>query len=355
MSQFVLTALRLKQFRSYTEYAIELSPGVNIVVGPNASGKTNLLESILLITGSPSFRAQYTHTIEQGKEWARVDGESGDKKRTIKIEQQQALTKRTYELDGLKKHRLNYADTVPVVVFEPEHMRLLTGSPELRRTFFDTILAELYPTYQKDLLAYKRTLAQRNRLLKLRPVSLEQQLFVWNIKLTQLAGLIVGKRLELIADINTQLANIYSEIAQKPTDCTLEYVSPLNTANYETNMLKKLELDIEKDIARGFTGAGPHREDYAVHIRGQQAEITASRGETRTLVLALKLLELQFLEKVRGSKPLLLLDDVFSELDGSRRKSLTKYVENYQTILTTTDADVVVKDFTKQANIIALG
>jgi DNA replication and repair protein RecF len=355
MSQFVLTALRLRQFRSYNEYAIELSPGVNIVVGPNASGKTNLLESILLITGSPSFRAQFTHVIEQHKEWARVDGESAGSKRTLKVEQINGVTKRTYELDGQTKHRLNFNDTVPVVVFEPEHMRLLTGSPELRRSFFDTILAELYPTYQKDLTAYKRTLAQRNRLLKTKPTSLEQQLFAWNVRLSQLAGLLVTRRLELIADINKQLAVIYSEIAQKNTDCTLEYQTALNTENYETSMLKKLEADIDKDILRGFTGAGPHREDFAVHIRGQQAEITASRGETRTLVLALKLLELQFIERVRGSKPLLLLDDVFSELDGSRRKSLTKYVENYQTIVTTTDADVVVKDFTKRANIIALG
>ena len=355
MSQFVLTALRLRQFRSYNEYAIELSPGVNIVVGPNASGNTNLLESILLITGSPSFRAQFTHVIEQDTDWARIDGEAGDKKRTLKIEQNQHLTKRTYELDGLIKHRLSYGDTIPVVVFEPEHMRLLTGSPELRRAFFDTILAELYPMYQKDLTAYKRTLAQRNRLLKNKPSSLEQQLFAWNVRLSQLAGLLVVRRLELIEHINEQLSGIYSEIAQKETVCSITYISSLAVENYETSMLKKLEADIEKDMVRGFTGTGPHREDFAVHIRGKQADVTASRGETRTLVLALKLLELQFLEQARGSKPLLLLDDVFSELDGSRRKSLTKYVENYQTILTTTDADVVVKDFTKQANILALG
>jgi DNA replication and repair protein RecF len=354
MSQFTLTALRLRQFRSYNEYAIELSPGVNIVVGPNASGKTNLLESILLITGSPSFRAQFTHVIEQGTEWARIDGESGDKKRTLKIEQNQHLTKRTYELDGQTKHRLGYADTVPVVVFEPEHMRLLTGSPELRRSFFDTILAELYPAYQKDLTAYKRTLAQRNRLLKTKPVSLEQQLFAWNVRLSQLAGLLVVRRLELITDINKQLASIYSEIAQKQTNCELTYLTPLNTDNYETSMLKKLEADIEKDMLRGFTGAGPHREDFSVQIRGQQADITASRGETRTLVLALKLLELQFLEQARGSKPLLLLDDVFSELDGSRRKALTRYLQNYQTIITTTDADVVLKEFAQASNLISL-
>ena len=241
-----------------------------------------------------------------------------------------------------------------MVVFEPEHMRLLTGSPDLRRTFFDTILAEIYPTYQKDLSAYKRTLAQRNRLLKIQPTSLHQQLFAWNIKLTQLAGLLVLRRLELINNVNKQLTDIYSKIAQKNTICTIDYVSSLNIDNYETSMLSKLENDIEKDLLRGFTGAGPHREDYSIILGGQQADITASRGETRTLVLALKLIELQFIELARQAKPILLLDDVFSELDGSRRIALTKYLQNYQTIITTTDADVVAKKFAQASNLISL-
>lgn len=355
MSQFTLTALRLQQFRSYGEYAIELSPSVNIVVGPNASGKTNLLESILLITGSPSFRAQPQNVIEHNAAWARIDGESINKKRVLKIERTATSAIKTYEIDNVVKRRLGFEDTIPAVVFEPEHMRLLTGSPELRREFFDTILAELKPEYQKQLNNYKRTLAQRNRLLKLKPTSLHEQLFAWNVRLCQLAGEIVAARLGLITDINLQIGTIYSEIAQKKTDVQISYVSNTSLVSYETNLLKKLETDTEKDILRGFTGAGPHREDFAVQIRGLHADVTASRGETRTLVLALKLLELQFLEQARGSKPLLLLDDVFSELDGARRKSLTRYVENYQTIITTTDADVVTKEFAQESNLIPLG
>lgn len=354
MSQFTLTALRLQQFRSYSEYAIELSPGVNIVVGPNASGKTNLLESVLLITGSPSFRTQIQNVIEHTKEWARIDGEAVDKKRVMKIETVGSSTKKTYEIDGRVRHRLGFTDSIPVVVFEPEHMRLLTGSPELRRTFFDTILEELYPTYQKDLNAYRRTLAQRNRLLKNKPSDIAQQLFAWNVRLCQVAGEIVAKRLQLIKDVNVQLSDIYSEIAGAQTNCTLLYSSSINENNYESSLLHKLETDFEKDLLRGFTGAGPHRDDFVVYIRDTHADVTASRGETRTLVLALKLLELQFLEQARGSKPLLLLDDVFSELDGARRKSLTKYVENYQTIITTTDADVVSKHFAQSSNLISL-
>ncbi len=355
MNHFVLTALRLQQFRSYDEYAVELSSGVNIVVGPNASGKTNLLESILLITGSPSFRTQYQNVIKQNTKWARIDGEATNKKRTLKLQIENDLIKRTYELDGETKKRLKYDDTVPVVVFEPEHMRLLTGSPELRREFFDTILEEIIPEYQKTLSNYKRTLLQRNRLLKNNNSDIKKQIFVWNIKLCQLAGNIVNERIKLTAKINKYLSDIYSEIAGENTKVVLRYESLIDVNNYESSMLKKLESGLEKDILRGFTGVGPHREDFIVTIRGEYAEHTASRGETRTLVLALKLLELQFVEQLRGSKPLLLLDDVFSELDGSRRKSLTTHLREYQTIITTTDADVVGKHFAQESNLIILG
>jgi DNA replication and repair protein RecF len=354
MNPFILTALRLQQFRSYSEFAVELSPSVNIVVGPNASGKTNLLESILLITGSPSFRAQYQNVVMHNTNWARVDAESGYKKRTLKLENPRTI-KRTYELDGVTKHRLKYEDTLPVVVFEPENMRLLTGSPELRREFFDTILEEIYPTYSKTLSDYKRTLLQRNRLLKNNPSNINQQLFAWNVRLCQLAGEIVNKRFELTKKINETIADLYSEIASEQTKIILIYDAKLPIENYETLMLKKLEHDYQKDILRGYTAAGPHREDFVIKVREEIAEATASRGETRTLVLALKLIEMRFLEQARGTKPLLLLDDVFSELDGARRKSLTTHLRKYQAIITTTDADVVGKHFAQESNLIVLG
>ncbi|HSH55912.1 MAG TPA: hypothetical protein VK983_03740, partial [Candidatus Limnocylindrales bacterium] len=148
---------------------------------------------------------------------------------------------------------------------------------------------------------------------------------------------------------------LYSSLAHKQSQVELQYESKLPLEAYESALLRSLETSFALDVARGFTGAGPHREDIRVLINGRLAQTSASRGETRTAVLMLKVMELQQLERVRGTKPLLLLDDVFSELDGARRQALTGYLQDYQTFITTTDADVVVEHFMSTSNIIALG
>jgi len=351
----VLTSLRLQQFRSYTDFAVELSPAVNIVVGPNASGKTNLLESLLVLSGVSSYRASYGDIIGRDYEWARIDATSPNGTRVVKLTKKGELTDRLYELNATPKKRLNFSDCLPVVLFEPEHMRLLTGSPDLRRDFFDAILSETEVGYSSLKSHYKRALAQRNRLLKQDQAVIRTQIFAWNVRLSELAGKIVSARLKLLTELNKSLSGIYSEISNEQTNVFLQYQTDIPVEAYESTLLSKLEKSIDKDILRGFTAYGPHREDILVFIREQPADITASRGETRTLVLSLKLLELKILEQARQQKPLILLDDVFSELDGSRRKALTKYLQDYQTIITTTDADVVIKEFAQASNLISLG
>lgn len=350
-----LVSLRLQQYRSYRDFAVELSPGVNIVVGPNASGKTNLLESLLLLCGVSSYRAGFGDVIGRDYEWARIDTTIASNGRVLKLTRAGDNVNKVYEFNNTPKKRLGFNDCLPVVLFEPEHMRLLTGSPELRREFFDDILCETHPGYLTIKNNYKRALAQRNRLLKSDRQNIEQQIFAWNLRLSELAGKIVDSRLRLITELNNSLAGIYSEIAGEPTKVFLHYQTNLPTENYESALLNSLETSFEKDVLRGFTASGPHREDVIVFIREQPADITASRGETRTLVLSLKLLELKILEKARQQKPLILLDDVFSELDGSRRRALTRYLQDYQTIITTTDADVIMKEFAQASNLISLG
>lgn len=354
MAENIFTSIRLQQFRSYNDYALELSPNVNIVVGPNASGKTNLLESILLVSGNNPYRAQFGDVIEHGYDWARIDGILSESNRTLKIQKNNAITAKSYLIGSKEKNRLSFEDIVPTVLFEPEHMRLLTGSPDLRREFIDEILRQTNPLFNSQKNKYKRTLAQRNKLLKSDPNQVKKQMFAWNVRLCELAGYIVSHRLKLIEDLNSKIAEIYSEIAVEKTDVKISYVSSVNLNNYESDLLKKLENNIDLDIARGFTGYGPHREDMIINIQGQVAGVSASRGETRTLVLSLKLLELELVEQARRQKPLILLDDVFSELDGSRRQALTNYLNNYQTIITTTDADVVAKNFAQASNLISL-
>lgn len=349
-----ITSLHLQQFRSYDDFAVELSPNVNIIVGPNASGKTNLLEAVLLVAGSGSFRASVTDVISYDAQWARVEAAMSNINRSVAIERSGDSFKRRYVVNEAQRQRLRFEDIIPVVLFEPENMRLLTGSPDLRRDFLDDILSITDPQFSGIKKHYIRALVQRNNLLKQGKSNIHDQVFVWNIRLSELAGYIAQARYALIERFNANISDIYSTIATKKNTVRLQYTTPLRIENYESQLLQMLEQHLSKDIERGFTAYGPHREDFSIELRDVAAKASASRGETRTLVLSLKLLELSLLKETRSTKPLVLLDDVFSELDGARRKALTTHLTDHQTIITTTDADVVAKDFAQHANTISL-
>ena len=158
-----------------------------------------------------------------------------------------------------------------------------------------------------------------------------------------------------VEKLNQKISETYSKIAHKKSALRIEYRSSVPTdGGYSEKLLKRLENNIHEDRQRGFTGQGPHRDDYLVLLNGNVAADYASRGEVRTIILALKVIQLELLEESAGKKPLFLLDDVFSELDGSRRKALTNYLEKYQAVITTTDADIILKSFSQKAQIIAL-
>ena len=350
----IFTSIRLQNIRSYSDFAVELSPGVNIIVGPNASGKTNLLEALLVICGNSPYRASIGEIITHNKEWARIDVNTQKGSRVLKLIKRVILIERTYEINEKIKKRLSFTDKLPVILFEPEHMRLLTGSPQLRRDFLDDILIATKLEFNSLSQKYHRALMQRNHLLKNHHHSDKKQLFVWNVRLCELAGQIVEARVGLIEALNKKITTTYGDISQAALKITLEYNTTINHKTYESTLLHKLENNLENDLARGFTTHGPHREDLSVLLNKRPASLVASRGETRTLVVALKLLALEILEQSRGQKPLILLDDVFSELDGVRRKALTARLKGYQTIITTTDADIVGKNIASQATIIAL-
>lgn len=354
MNASPITSLRLQNFRSYNDYAVELSPTVNIVVGPNASGKTNLLESLIILSGNSSFRASYFDVINKNSDWTRIEGIMTNKKRVVKISKKGELVEKVYEINEKSKKRLNFSDILPVVIFEPDNLRLLTGPPDLRRDFFDAILSETKPEFTLLKQNYKRTLMQRNRLLKNDINFVKKQIFVWDIRLSEIAGKIVNFRINLIDEINKQISNIYSEIALAKTNINIKYKTSINPSNYETSLLDKLQKGLELDIIKGYTSYGPHRDDFEISINNRLADTIASRGETRTLVLGLKLIEIERVKKERDQKPLILLDDVFSELDGSRRKALTNYLKDFQTIITTTDADIIQKHFAQNTNLISL-
>lgn len=353
----MITSLRLQNFRSYSDESFEFDAGVNIVVGPNASGKTNLLEAILVLTRGSSYRARDTDLIKAGAPWARLDGYFGSHARTAKLEfvNGRDSVSKSFELDKKLCKRLGLERTVPAVFFEPNHLQLITRGPDQRREYFDDLLERTEPGYKSLLASYRRALVQRNALLKQSPDRARSQLFAWNIRLCELGEKVAKSRANLIDIINQGVSKNYSRIAGHKSAVSLRYECQFKLDQYSSKLLTKLESSAGVDFQRGFTAYGPHREDVTFLLNGQRVNATASRGEVRSVLLALKIYELKLVEEARQQKPIFLLDDVFSELDSARRRALVKHLKKHQTIITTTDADAVMEYFSDTTNLIPLG
>jgi DNA replication and repair protein RecF len=343
----MITKIALQHFRSYNAAEFEFGPSVNIIVGPNTAGKTNLLEAVLVMARGGSYRAHDAELIAFDAPWARIDAELDEQKRTVKLQKAGDRVVKSFDIDGQVVSRLHHSRTLPVVLFEPNHLLRLSSVPDQRRAFLDDLIEQIEPSFSVVRRQFKRVLAQRNALLKRNPPDLVQQLFVWDIRLSELAGKMVRSRLALIAACNEQLSAIYDGIASADANVTLEYQTSL-VGDYETALLRKLEQHVDIDVMRGYTIYGPHRDDMLVLLNRHPLQDAASRGEVRSVVLALKIVELQLIEQAREARPILLLDDVFSELDSERRKALTGYVGQYQAFITTTEADDVAKSFQRR-------
>lgn len=350
----MISSLRLQNFRSYKDESFEFEPGVNIVVGPNASGKTNLLEAVLVLARTKSYRVKDQELIRFGQAWARLDGFFASQERVIKyVSSEEDRVTKTISVEGREYSRLPFDKLLPVVVFEPNDLQLLIRGPEQRREYLDNLLQQNHQHYKALKNNYLRVLSQRNALLK-REAVVADELFVWNLRLSELGGQIAALRQSLIDQANKRLSDIYSQIAQQKIKLKLTYKTPFEIDNYTSQLLKKLESSTQLDFRRGFTAYGPHRDDMEFSLNNQAAEHTASRGETRTILLALKILELEILEGTRVIRPLFLLDDVFSELDSSRRRFLVDFLKSQQAIITTTDADAVIEHFAEYHNLIPI-
>lgn len=348
----MLQSIRLQHFRSYDDASFEFVPGVNIIVGPNAGGKTNLLEAILVLARGSSYRSSDSEIVAFGQPWARLDAFVDGTEHIVKLVREPKQEK-VYDIGGRIYRRLSLQHELPVVLFEPDHLQLLSGPPEGRRDYLDSLLSQTVIGYGTVLRDYRRTLSQRNRLLKSHRAPAEQ-LFPWNVRLSQLGARIARQRLQLMKLINGRIGDLYRDLARSDTTVTVQYRIAAAPGQYESVMLQQLEQRLPRDIDRGYTSFGPHREDFDVLFDGHPAADAASRGEVRTFVLSAKIIELGILEEQRGQKPLVLLDDVFSELDATRRRALTTHLNDYQTFITTTDADVIARHFAEGSNIIPI-
>jgi DNA replication and repair protein RecF len=325
--------LHVKNIRSHTEYSIEFSPEVTIITGANGSGKTSLLEAVYLSLQGSSFRGSDGDMLQKESPWWKIDIILDDlQTRTIKFDPEKVTSRKQFVIDSKRTARIPAKLKHPVVLFDPEDLRLLHGSPARRRQFIDRFISQLNPLYGPSLRKYERALKQRNNLLKSSYVS-DDQLFAWNIALAEHGAYIIEQRIAFIEQLNQNLASLYQDIAGTHDDISIHY-SHTFVGDIKQKLLNELHAHLERDRYLGSTSVGPHRHDVIFEINHSPALSVASRGEARTIVLALKFLEVDIIEQLTGKTPIILLDDVFSELDATRQKLLTSQLKGHQIIIT---------------------
>lgn len=322
----IIKNIKLTNFRCHASYKLDCE-GTSLILGENGCGKTSVLEAIYIAMQGKSFRAVDREILKRGEEYYRIEliynnGEkniitfNGDKKQFL--------------IEDKKFSRLPKKNRYPVVLFEPSDLVLVGSSPTRRRAYFDRFLAGLDEKYNNYLSKYNKALKQRNEALKGDFLQAED-LFSWNILLARYGCEINKMRRELIDELNLKLTKIYQSIAKNNDQVEIKYLG--NKIN-ESEYLKNLEDGFERDKIVGCTGFGVHRDNYEFIFNGVVAEGSASRGEVRSIILALKFIEAEMLFNKSGLKPIVLLDDVFSELDAVRQKCLVENFKDNQVIIT---------------------
>ncbi|HEX9045089.1 MAG TPA: DNA replication/repair protein RecF [Candidatus Limnocylindrales bacterium] len=361
----MLRSLSLRDVRGYAELEASFGAGPQLVHGPNAAGKTSLLEAIVLLAWGRSHRTSSDADIVRwGAPLARVEGVVGreDAGREGGREREAALStievaliregkgsgRKRIRVNGIARRASALGGLLRTVLFAPEEMLLIAGSPGLRRAALDQLAAQRSPVYAHDLATYTRTLQQRNSLL--RAIREEQaspsELRFWDESFLAAGSAVVEARLHLLQEIGGPLASAHAEIAPDEARAgrlTVGYVTNAPALPGEAPrdaLARRLRETADKEVWNGSTLVGPHRDDLVFEMSDRDLAAFASRGQQRTAILAFKLAELDLLTEIDGRPPLLLLDDVFSELDPERRGHLVRRIADLpQSFVTTTTLD----------------
>jgi len=340
----VVKKLSVENIRSHDKFAVRLSPTVTVITGDNGSGKTSLIEAVYIALQGTSFRGTDHDILRHSSPWWRIDIEFDNyTKRTTTYDPSLSSGRKKIMIDDKTMYRLPTKHKYPIVLFEPDDLRLLHGSPTRRRQFIDKFISQLDPLYHNAIRKYERALKQRNNLLKKSHIS-QNDLFVWDIALSEYGSYIIEKRIAFIEQINSQLNDVYNSIAKSNDNVSIHY-SNTYIGDIKQKLLNDLNHHIERDRLLGFTSTGPHRHDVIFKFNDSPALDIASRGEIRTIVLAIKFIEVEIIEQITNIKPIILLDDVFSELDNHRQNRLLS--NHNQVIITSTKLPVGIKVKTK--------
>ncbi len=349
-----LLSERIRGFRNIKEAEFVPSPSVTVICGENGQGKTNLLESIFLLTGAKSFRHVKDRELpdKNGSGTAVIEAEffAGGREQDIRLSV--GNRGRTASLNkGWERKASELAGRFCCVVFSPEHLDLVKGTPAERRRFMDTALCQLSTSYLSSLRDYTRLLAQKNALLKdARNISAAfDMLDIYDESLAAAAASIISMRRGFAASLEAESSEAYSSVSGDREKFSLRYISTVGEDGSREEIMRRMTAARGDDIRMGYSTTGPHRDDLELLLDGDPARVYGSQGQQRTAVLALKLAEAAIFRRDLGEEPVLLLDDVLSELDGSRQEFLLKRLGSSQAVITCCDPGFIERQTGSEA------
>lgn len=330
--------IMLVNYRNYENLQIKLNENVNVFIGDNAQGKTNVLESVYYGAFAKSHRtSKDKELINWNKDKAYISllvgKERLDKRIDINILKD---GKKAIKVNGVKVNKIGELFGIfNVVMFSPEDLKVIKEAPNLRRRLLDMELSQINKKYYFNLVQYHKILNERNMLLKNNRFS-EEMLEIYDYQLIEHADYIISKRLEYIDKVNFYGKQIHKEITTEKENIEFKYSCNVNLENYKANYLKKLQDNIKRDREKGITSVGPHRDDFNVFINDIDVKTFGSQGQQRTAILTMKFSSLKIIKEITGEYPVLLLDDVLSELDLNRKRYILSTIHGIQTIITCT-------------------
>lgn len=354
----MLKRLSLTNFRNYSKSSLDFSK-TTIFVGPNGIGKTNIIEAIYLISTGRSWRTNHDNeVVKWNAEVARIEGAIANAESCrLELVIQKApsskypLTK-IVKINEVRRKLTDILGRLPTVLFSPEEIHLIDGPPQLRRRFLDILLCQINKKYTLALLDLAKIIRGRNKLLYYIKIGQSKipELDFWDEKLVALGSLVIKKRQKTIEALNANLTKIYQNISGTEERLELKYKPTVEIENFAQTLVAGRQREIENTA----TLFGPHRDDWLFLLEDKNITTFGSRGEYRSAVLALKMAELEYLAAAKEERPVLLLDDIFSELDKNRRLHLAQIVGGQQTIITTTDLDHLEPNLRAKAKIVEL-
>ncbi|MBB5355568.1 DNA replication and repair protein RecF [Anoxybacillus mongoliensis] len=358
-----LEQLTLKNYRNYEQGCWQFQNKVNVILGENAQGKTNIMESIYVLSMAKSHRTTNDKDlIRWDKDYAKIEGKVGKKNGPIFLQLTVSKKGKKAKLNYIEQAKLSsYVGHMNVVMFAPEDLNLVKGSPQIRRRFIDMEIGQVSPVYMHELGQYQKVLQQRNQYLKLlqsKKQTDEKFLDVLTEQLVELAVKITLKRYEFIELLQTWAKPIHAEISRGHEQLAIHYCPSVDVLDKQqwSRIVEvyndKFTQIKTKEIERGTTLIGPHRDDLSFTINGKDVQTFGSQGQQRTTALSLKLAEIDLIFSEIGEYPILLLDDVLSELDDFRQTHLLNAIQGkVQTFVTTTSIDGIEHRVVRDADV----